>query len=216
MPTFISRTFPELVQINTPDGRFYKVPSGDIFPSVSTVCGFQAKATIQNWKNKVGEEAALKISSRASKRGTGIHSLCEQHLRTGEANPDIFDRELFNTLIPYLNAIDNIEAIEQPLYSELMKVAGTVDLIATLNGVPSIIDFKTSSRVKSREQISSYFCQTFCYGQSYYELTGIKINQLVVIMGIDDNPAKVFIERSRDWRNAALQLREDYRSATGF
>ena len=40
---------------------------------------------------------------------------------------------------------------EVPLYSNRLKVAGKVDLIGTLDGVPTVIDFKTSRKKKKKE-----------------------------------------------------------------
>lgn len=213
---FTKHEFPELIRIDSEQGRCYQTPEGDIYPSVSTVCGYKTTKHIQEWRKRVGEAEANRISSRASQRGTEIHSLCEQYLTKGKANPSIFDQEMFNSLKPYLDQIDNIEALEQPVYSKLVQVAGTVDLVATLNGVPSIIDWKTSKRVKTKEEIYGYFCQAFFYGQSFFEHTGSRINQLVIIMGVDDHPPSIFIERAQDWRNNAMKLREEYRQATGL
>lgn len=216
MCVFINHSFPKLERIETENGRQYKTPEGNIYPSVTNVCGLTSQEAIEQWKQNVGEEVAIKISKTATKRGTGIHSLCEQYIKTGTANPDMFDKEMFNSMIPYLDKIDYVEAMEQSMYSKFLEVAGTVDIIGTLNGVPSIIDFKTSSRVKTKDEIDGYFCQAFCYGQSFFELTDIRINQLVIIMGIDDHPVSVFIDRAQNWRDKALQVRQHFKKVKGY
>ena len=43
-----------------------------------------------------------------------------------------------------LNKIDNIHALEKPLYSEYFGIAGRVDCIAEYEGELAVIDFKTS------------------------------------------------------------------------
>ena len=136
MKTFTHHHFPKLVRKDLPEGRRYVTPEGHSYPSVTTVVGLKNQKSILEWRKRVGEEEANKISSRASKRGTSIHSLCENYLKTGEASPGIFDQEVFKSLVPILDQIDHIEAIEQPMYSNSLQVAGTVDLIATSSGVP--------------------------------------------------------------------------------
>lgn len=216
MKTFIHHSFPELKRIDGDTNRFYLTPEGKRYPSVSTVAGFKNAQAIKKWRESVGEAEANKISSRASKRGTAIHSLCEQYLKTGSAEPNLFDQEMFNSLVPILNLIDNIEAIEQPLYSDPLRVAGTVDLIATLNGVPTVIDFKTSRKPKEKENTSSYFHQTCMYSHAFYQHTGILINQMAIIIGVDDHEPQMFIERTRDWVFPTIELRESFLRTKGY
>ena len=64
---------------------------------------------------------------------------------------------LFKQAKPKLNLIDNIHAIEQPLYSLKLGVAGTVDCIAEYEGELAVIDFKTSKKPKPRKWIDHYF-----------------------------------------------------------
>lgn len=216
MKIFIHHDFPTLKRVDSEGGRTYLTPEGHSYPSVTTVAGFKNQKHIYEWRKRVGEDEANKISSRASKRGTAIHSLCEDYLKTGKASPSIFDQELFNGFIPILKQIDHIEAIEQPMYSNSLKVAGTVDLIACLNGVPSIIDWKTSSRLKRLDDIEHYFIQTCMYSQMFFEHTKIVIKQLAVIIGVDNHEPQVFIEHASDWAARAYKCRQYYREKTGI
>ena len=112
MKTFIRHDFPKLERIDSPEGRRYKTPSGKAYPSVTSVTGLHSAKGIAEWRARVGDEEANRISSRASSRGTRIHQLCEDYLKLGEVVPDIFDAEMFNTIRPLLDDIDNIHCLE--------------------------------------------------------------------------------------------------------
>lgn len=214
--TFIHHEFPKLIRTDTPEGRRYLTPEGNSYPSVTTVTGFKNIKHIMEWRKRVGDAEANKVSSRASKRGTAIHGLCEQYLKTGNASPGMFDQEMFNGFIPVLDQIDYIEAIEQSMYSNSLKVAGTVDLIACLNGVPSVIDWKTSSKPKKLENIEHYFVQACMYSQMFFEHTEIIIKQLVVAIGVDNHEPQIFIEHASNWAAKAYNWRRYYREKTGI
>ena len=212
MKNFIHHEFPKLERDTKPDGtRVYNTPSGKSYPSVTTVTGLHSKQSIMEWRKKVGEEAANKISNRAATRGTRIHTLCESYLRGESVEPDIFDQEIYKGLVPYLDKINNIHALEDPLYSDHLEVAGTVDCIAEYNGKLAVIDFKTSSKVKQRDWITGYFMQTSAYAVAFEERTGIPVGRMVIIMGVDDHEPLIFEEKRDDWIGEFVKLRQDYK-----
>jgi genome maintenance exonuclease 1 len=95
--------------------------------------------------------------------------------------------------------IGTIYGIEALLYSRLLQAAGTADLLAQYNGVNSIIDFKTSKRIKTEDQIEGYFIQTAAYSIMANEHSGVKFPQIVIIMAVDNEDPIVFVRRSRDY-----------------
>jgi genome maintenance exonuclease 1 len=101
------------------------------------------------------------------------------------------------------------------LYSDYLQVAGTVDCIAEFDGRLSVIDFKTSKRIKTREDIHGYFMQTAAYAVMFEERTKIPVDRLVVLMSVDDNPALMFVEKRDDWISSFIELREDYAKLKG-
>ena len=206
----IKHDIPELARIDSASGRVYQTPSGKAYPSVTSVLGLLGKAEILEWRKRVGEEEANKVSARAARRGTAIHSLCEDYLLNKDVNPGPFDLETFRSISPYLDKINNIHCLETKLYSDFLQVAGTVDCIAEYEGKLSIIDFKTSKRVKTRDDIHGYFMQTAAYAVMFEERTGIPVGRLVVIMSVDDDKPLVFKEKRDDWINRFIELREDY------
>lgn len=200
----------ELEATTTDKGRRYKTPEGLELPSVTTVLGFRGKDAILKWRKRVGEEEANKIARRAAGRGTKVHHMAEDYLNnklveTQGEMPHVI--QLWNSLKKSIDErVDNIQAQEVPLYSKDLRLAGRVDLIADYDGVPSIIDFKTSSRVKDREEISNYFMQACAYACMYEERTGIEINNLVVLMTIENvMEPKIFIEKKEDWYDKLIE-----------
>jgi len=183
-----------------PDGkRYYKLPDGTKLPSVTTVIGAQKKAAIMAWRKRVGEEEANRVSKKATSRGTNVHTLCERYLnndKLGDIMPDA--KEMFIDLVPLLDRIDNIHYQEQALWSVQLGLAGRVDCIAEFDGVLSVIDFKTSKRIKQRDDILDYFWQETAYALMYEELVGQPINNLVTIMAVEGASPALFIEKTED------------------
>jgi genome maintenance exonuclease 1 len=213
MKTFIHHDFPKLERDTAPNGsRVYKTPSGRAYPSVTTVTGLHSAKGIAEWRKRVGEVEANKISGRASARGTRIHSLCESYLRGEPTYPDIFDAEMFGSIKDWLGDINNIHALEDPLYSDFLQVAGTVDCVAEFQGKLSVIDFKTSSKPKDRDDIHNYFMQTAAYAVAFEERTGIPIGRLVIIMAVDNDDPRLFIEKRDNWIGGFRKLRLDYKN----
>ena len=188
----------KLVRVDSPDGRKYQTPEGKSYPSVTSVVGLHGKQAILEWRKRVGEEEANKISARASKRGTAIHSLCEDYLNNKTPEPNLFDIEAFNSIRGELDKINNIRCLETQLYSDYLQVAGTVDCIAEYDGKVSVIDFKTSSRLKEKDDIHSYFMQTAAYAVMFEERTKIPIVNLVTIMAVDNSNQPLVFKEHRD------------------
>ena len=183
-----------------PDGkRYYTLPDGTRLPSVTTVLGAQKKQAIMAWRKRVGEDVANAISKKATGRGTNVHTLCERYLNNdplGNIMPDAV--EMFRSLKPLLNRIDNIHYQEQALWSKQLGMAGRVDCIGEFDGVLSVIDFKTSKKIKQLAHIEDYFWQTSAYALMYEEMIGTPINNLVIIMAVEDEQPLIFKQKTQD------------------
>jgi ATP-dependent exoDNAse (exonuclease V) beta subunit len=216
MINHIHHDIDKLVRVDESGGRVYQTPTGEKYPSVTAVTGILSMASIQEWRKRVGEAEADRISKRASQRGTEVHSLCEAFLKNEQPNPSPFDFEMFNSILPELKKINNVRCLETPLFSHHLRVAGTVDCIADYDGKRSVIDFKTASKIKTKESIDHYFMQTAAYAVMFEERTGIPVNQLVIIMGCDESTrALVFIEKRDNWIQKFIDLRHDYYKLKG-
>lgn len=195
-------TIPDLVAETQPNGkRIYYTPEGNKYLSVTTVVGILKKQKIMEWRQRVGEETANRVSRVASGRGNNFHYLCEKYLQGDMPQTSTADAmELFYQVKPVINRfIDNIWYQEQSLWSDQLGLAGRVDLIAEFRGKISIIDFKTSKRIKEREDILDYFQQECAYSLMIEERIGRPIDQLVTIMACDETKKPfVFIEKTED------------------
>lgn len=211
---FIDHNFPKITRVSGQTSRLYTTPSGKQYPSVTTVVSLETRAAINQWRQNVGDTVANQITTRASKRGTAIHGLCEQYLLSGVAEPSIFDHEMFNSLIPELDQISAIHCLETQMYSDTLEVAGTVDCIGQYRDYGlCVIDFKTSKKYKSIDSINHYFMQTAAYSQMFYEHTGIKIDKCCVIIGVDDRDSPlVYCVDPTEPLNQFKQIRDRYRA----
>jgi genome maintenance exonuclease 1 len=186
-----------LKSFNEDGKRFYSTPTGEKLPSVTTVLGALKKKEIMEWRKRVGEETANKIARKASGRGTNVHTLCERYLNNEELGVIMPDaKEMFFSIKPILNKINNIHYQEQSLWSIELGLAGRVDCIAEFDGVLSVIDFKTSKRIKAKKDIDDYFWQTTAYAKMYEELVGNPINDIVIIMAVENSEPIIFKEKT--------------------
>lgn len=208
----------ELIDLHsetTPNGRYYTLPDGSRLPSVTTVLGATKKKYIEEWRARVGDEAADKICAVASRRGTDVHTLCEDYLNNKPrafTTPDAL--EMFLSLRPVLHNIDNIHYQECALYSKTVGMAGRVDCIGEYKKRLSIIDFKTSKKIKKRDDILDYFWQTTAYALMYKELTGISVKDIVIIMAVDNESPLVFREKVIDHIPGLVNAIKTYKELT--
>lgn len=174
----------------TVDGkRFYETPQGT-FPSVTTVVGFEKQKFFANWRAKNPEE-----SKRVTSRGTKFHSLLENYINNEEINIDevhSMQKSLFALIKPEIDKIDNIIALETPLWSKTLGLAGRTDCIAEYDGKLSIIDFKASTKEKRKEDIDNYFAQATAYALMFQERTGIIVENFAIIIACEDGILQVF------------------------
>ena len=193
--------------------RHYVTPEGELYPSITTILGELSKASIQAWRERVGEEEANKISGKASRRGTSLHSVCESYIKNEEGFLDTKTYniiELFKTIKPFFERIDNVHGVELALYSDHFGIAGRTDLIAEFDGTLSIIDYKTSNRTKKKEWCEGYFAQGAFYGVAYEELTNIPVPQVVIIMAVDNEAPQLFVEKRDDWIDKIWEAKKLY------
>lgn len=216
MKTFIHHEFPKLKRIDSEAGRVYQTPTGQAYPSVTSVIGLHSAKHIQAWRDRVGHAEANRISSKASKRGTAVHGLCEDYILGKNPEPNIADHEMWATIKPHLARLDNIHCLETQMFSHKLEVAGTVDCIGEYDGKLYIIDFKTSGKVKTEDDIHSYFMQTAAYSYMFWEHTGILITDCLIIMGVDDNDALIFTKSLLPWLKKFQDLRAEYKALKGI
>ena len=183
----------------TPAGRMYHTPAGDM-PSITTVLSRLSRQGIMEWRKRVGDEEANKISGKASSRGTRIHKICEDYINNKELEfRSPLDKEMFLSMQPLLDGfVGTVYGQELPLYSKYLGIAGRVDLISEWDGKLSVIDFKTSRKPKKREWVNNYFYQCTAYCVMFEELTGIPVDRFVVVIGVDQDEPQTFYGKRDD------------------
>ena len=193
--------------------RIYIGPDGNSYPSITTVLSELSKTSIQKWRERVGEAEANKISGQASRRGTRVHSVCERYIKNQEEPfrgeyPNII--ELFKSIEPMLQRVNNVQGVELGLYSKHFGLAGRTDLIAEFDGTLSVIDYKTSNRTKKKEWCESYFAQGSFYAIAYEELTGIPVSQVVIMVAVDNDQPQLFVEKRNNWVDTIWKAKKLY------
>lgn len=168
--------------------RIYTTPSGNKYPSVTTVLGIKPKPYLEEWRQSLGVAKADKETKRCSDRGTAVHLLCEKYLNNEEnftkgEKPEYI--RMFNQIKLRLNKINNIRIQEVPLFSDTLKIAGRVDCVGEYEGILSIIDFKTSNNNKTEDMIEDYFIQCTAYAVMYCEMFDEAIEDIVVIIAVE-------------------------------
>ena len=210
------KELPDLESETSSDGkRFYTLPDGSKLPSITTILSAQSKDAIIAWRKRVGEAEANRVSAKASGRGTRVHNLCEDFIQNKplrETMPDAL--EMFKTIRPVLQErVNNIHYVEQSFYSKKIGAAGRSDLIAEFDGELSVMDYKTSSRIKYRENILSYFWQSTFYALAYEELVGTPIHQIVIIMAVEDKKKPlIFVEKVEDHIEGLVKAIQFYKN----
>lgn len=179
----------KLKEVTIDGKRFYETPGG-IFPSVTSVVGWDKQNFFAEWRRKNPEE-----SRRVLARGTKLHSIIESYLNNEEIDFDNMlpnFKVLFNQIKPELDKIQNIVAIETPLWSKTLGLAGRTDCIAEYDGKLSIIDFKASSKEKRKQDVESYFTQATAYALMFQERTGIIVENFAILISCEDGLTQVF------------------------
>lgn len=197
MFTHIDLNLPELKREMIDGVRYYTINGENKkLVSITSVISHYNKEKFAKWRERVGEEEANRVTKRATSRGTDMHLLTEYHLLNKEL-PSVqpLSEMLFKIAKPTLNRINNIRTLEGALYSDILGVAGTVDCIAEFDNELSVIDFKTSAKPKPKEWVEGYFVQTMFYGMALYEMTGIPIKKLVIIMSCENGECVVYEEK---------------------
>jgi len=201
-------------------GRVYCTPSGDRYPSITTVLSILSEDAIRAWRQRVGAEEANRVSRVASSRGTQVHNVIEKYLRNEDAYLDgasLVAQNNFKSIRPIIDErVGDIWAIEAPLYSDHLGIAGRCDCIAEWDGVLSIVDWKTSGRIKSKDDVHSYFIQKAAYAIMFEERTGKPIVNLVTAMTVDNEDPLIFKEHRDNWAPKLIETIAEYRRRKMF
>lgn len=203
----------ELETVTIDGKRHYALPNGTRLKSVTTVLSEKLdKTALLEWKKRVGEEEAQRISVQAARRGTAVHTLAENYVLNQEnyipPNTMPINIESFKPIKKVLDDhVDNVLGVELPLWSKALGCAGRTDLVAEYDNRVSIIDFKTSRKLKKEDWIESYFLQSTIYSMMFERIYSIAVPQIVIVLTVDDEmDAQIFIKDRSQYVNRAIEV----------
>ena len=164
-------------------------------PSVTSILqatkSEEDKASLENWKQRVGYVEANKIKIEASNRGTSMHSYIEDFLR-GRINESFFEsNEQYKNMAKEIiekginGRLEEIYGMEETLYYP-KQYAGTADMIAVYEGKNVVIDFKQSNKPKKIDYIQDYFLQLGAYTLAHDVVHGTKMKAGIILLCTKD------------------------------
>ena len=181
---------------STEDGFRKYLFGEEKLPSVTSVLNAtkseEDKASLENWKERVGHKEANRIKNEASSRGTSMHSYIEDFLR-GRINVSFFEsNEQYKNMAKEIiekgikGKLEEIYGMETTLhYPE--KYAGTADLVGIYQGHETIIDFKQANKPKKTDYIQDYFLQLGAYTLAHNVFYKTSITSGIILLCTVDN-----------------------------
>ena len=209
--------FPELEVHNIKGLRFYETPTGEKYPSITTVLGKQPgkQKGLQEWRERVGVAQAQIISGKAARRGSVFHNIVENYLQDNDISD--FKQQnfmawcMFGEMKSHLDEkINEVVLQEQTMFSSKFKVAGRCDLIGVYKDKLSVVDFKTTTTTKKEEWIGDYFIQCAAYASMFEEHTGEPVEDVVIMMVAEDGEVQLFEKKTADYLPQLEVLMDDF------
>ncbi len=201
--------FQQAQLIEKDDSHYYQTPTGDVFPSITTILqktmSTEKQQSLQSWKEQ--ETAAQYITQESALVGTQTHKLIENHLNGITQTDDVrlLSVAHFNNLLPFIQKINDIHGTELKLYSNALKLAGMSDCIAKYDGELSIIDYKTKRSNQQEEWMTDHFIQGTAYAEMFKELSGIEVKQVVILVSSEKNTRMEFVKNIEEYKDLLTQ-----------
>ena len=190
-PPFVERyQYQACEQVNDPvtRKRVYVTPDGERLPSVTTILSKTKDMThLNEWKKRVGEENAKRITTEAAGVGTAMHSnlerfLCGMQRQPGNNPVHVQANKMADVIIEKgLSKVDEVWGMEQSLYFPGLY-SGTTDLVGVYDGEPAIMDHKQTNKPKKAEWVEDYYLQLTAYAMAHNEVYGSDIKRGVIFM----------------------------------
>ena len=189
-------SYPKSMRSMVNGSRMYAV-NQEKLPSVTSILqatqSEEKKASLANWKARVGTVEANRIKNDASSRGTSMHAFLEKYL-LGQLNLELLEeqdnksKKMADEIIEQgiKNKLSEIWGTEATLYYP-GKYAGTCDACGIYEGKETIIDFKQSNKPKKEEWIEDYYLQLGAYSLAHNVVYNSKITQGIVLLCTVDN-----------------------------
>jgi len=209
-------SYPKSMRSMVSGSRMYAI-NQEKLPSVTSILQVtqseEKKASLANWKARVGVAEANKIKNDASRRGTSMHSFLEKYL-LGQLNLELLEEEnkskkMADEIIEQgiKDKLSEIWGTEATLYYP-GKYAGTCDAVGIYEGQETIIDFKQSNRPKKEEYVDEYYHQLGAYSLAHNTVYNSRITQGIVLLCTVDNLFQEFRiqgEKLEEYQNKFLE-----------
>ena len=217
--------YPELKRINNDLGRFYIDPLNNHVPSVTTVLNniSDKKTSLDQWRNRVGDVEADRVMKEATDIGSMVHLSLENYLN--DIDDNIFTDDSLGNMAKKMSEklisdalidISNVYGLEVHLVLDKLY-AGTADCVGVIDGKDTIIDFKTSKRIKKTEWIDDYFLQGCAYANAHNVMFDTNISQVAILMVDRDLMYKKFIIKGAEfdhftniWKKKLLEFHNSF------
>jgi hypothetical protein len=188
-------------QVRSQGKSYYVDDRGNHLPSVTTILNAtrppEQRERLANWKQRVGTEEAARITSTASRRGSGTHRYIQKYLQ-GEAIsacPDTI-QPYWQSLATVLPDVDVVRLIEGSVFHYELSYAGKVDCVASFRGVPCICEWKTADRPKQTlDRLYDYPLQLVAYWgavNQFYQDYDLNLEHALLVVAVPAMPAEVF------------------------
>ena len=206
---------PKIKQININGVRYYDTPDGTLISITSLLKNFTPEGILE-WRKAVGEDVANEVMRAAADRGSKVHKIIENCLSNKPENDLVGNygelaARMFSQMVPALDKIDRIRALEKGLYSTRFGIAGRVDCIAEYDNELTVIDFKTSTR-KRDERNETHLVQASFYSLAWEERTGEKVNQIAILTTTEDGKLDVYRDDPSNHVDRLEEMIEEYKA----
>ena len=206
---------PKIKQININGVRHYDTPDGTLISITSLLKNFTPEGILE-WRKAVGEDVANEVMRAAADRGSKVYKIIENCLSNKPENDIVGNygelaARMFSQMVPALDKIDRIRALEKGLYSTRFGIAGRVDCIAEYDKELTVIDFKTSTR-KRDERNETHLVQASFYSLAWEERTGEKVNQIAILTTTEDGKLDVYRDDPSNHVDRLEEMIEEYKS----
>jgi len=213
--------YPKSMRSMVSGSRMYAV-NQEKLPSVTSILqatqSEEKKASLANWKARVGVAEANRIKNDASSRGTSMHTFIEKYL-LGQLNLELLEEEnkskkMADEIIEQgiKGKLSEIYGTESCLYYP-GKYAGTCDAVGVYEGQETIIDFKQSNKPKKEEWIEDYYLQLGAYSLAHNIVYNSRITQGIILLCTVDNLFQDFRiqgKKLQEYQNKFLEKVEQY------
>ena len=206
------------LELEAVDGKHFYICDGRAYPSVTTILAATSHSYgLKNWRLKVGEDVADHIASSAAAVGTEAHRFNAAYLNNreptwGRNEYTLYGRAHHENMQPYLDRINLVHGTEIGLVSVKHGFAGTVDCVGRYEGKRSLLDYKCKKKPQKNEWLSGYFLQLAAYSLMWEEITGVKVEQGVLVISTGHGTCQIVKINPTEYMDEFLHRLQKYQS----